>query len=376
MGKRELVLISLFVAIGIVVYQFTAPPPPPGSEGLSVGGIVQKLRRGIQGARESANAETHQTAPIDASTQQIRINLPRSNDLTITGSDRTDVSIEMRTTARGFDQAEARALADAQKIQLEQAGDALVVSGTWPDRRGGSHGYVYQTAITIDMPRRLAVRIEPHLGKLTVSDVASFEGMGSRGETRLQRIAGHVLLGHTGGTLEIDGCASLKLTARNGRGEIKHVNGAVTIEVTGGELKLSDIAGPLEIESRNGDLTLESLRALKPPFRYNGTGGELRVTGLRTEARIDGRNTDMEIALDAAAPVTIYNVGDIVATAPPGGYALDAVATEGHISVEEPGVTPSDGPDSRASGKIRGGGPMLTLRATRGRIDVRKPSAK
>jgi len=45
MGKRELVLVVGFVLLGVVVYQFTAPPPPPGSEGFSVGGLIRHIRR-------------------------------------------------------------------------------------------------------------------------------------------------------------------------------------------------------------------------------------------------------------------------------------------------------------------------------------------
>jgi hypothetical protein len=82
------------------------------------------------------------------------------------------------------------------------------------------------------------------------------------------------------------------------------------------------------------------------------------------------------VSLAAAAPVTIYNLGAIVVTGPPGGYTIDAVATEGRITSEDASITatPSEGPDARVSAKIRGGGPTLNLRSTRGRIELRRPS--
>src|SRR5262245_25574518 len=113
MGKRELVLVSVFVLLGIVVYQFTAPPPPPGSEGVSVGGIFRSIRRGIEGARESATADSTQTAAVPASVSMLRIVVPRVSDLTVTGEDRPDISATLHVTARGFDQAEAKANARA-----------------------------------------------------------------------------------------------------------------------------------------------------------------------------------------------------------------------------------------------------------------------
>src|SRR4051812_30073738 len=113
MGKRELVLIALFLAVGVVVYQFTAPPPPPGSDSVSMGSIFEKLKRNIHGAQETATASSTQSFPVDREVTLVRLNLPRNNVLTVTGSDRSDISVEMQVTARGFDQAEARAAAQA-----------------------------------------------------------------------------------------------------------------------------------------------------------------------------------------------------------------------------------------------------------------------
>ena len=88
MGKRELVLIAVFVVLGIVVYQLTAPPPPPGSEGVSLSGIFRNMKRGVQGARESATADSQQTAAVDAAVRELRVNISRSSDVTVTGEDR------------------------------------------------------------------------------------------------------------------------------------------------------------------------------------------------------------------------------------------------------------------------------------------------
>ena len=379
MGKRELVLISLFVVMGIVVYQFTAPPPPPGAEGFSFGGMVQKLKRGVQGSREMATAVANQSKPVDAAVRLVRLNIPRNNTLTITGSDRADIAVEMQVTARGFDQAEAKAAAAGAQVKIEQVGDAIAVTTVWPARDNRQTGFISDATVTVLIPKRLLVRLEPHAGRLAISDVAGAEVLGSRGETKVARIAGHVALGHTGGRLEIDAVPSLKLTARNSNGTIRGVAGAVTMELTGAELELEGIAGPLEIEARNSELEIDGAKLAKPPFRYNGIGGALRIAGLRSEGRIDCRNVDMDITLAAAADVMIYNTGeDIRVTAPPGGYTLDAVATDGEITSEDSAITatPGDGPEARAAAKIRGGGPALTLRATRGRIDVRKPAGK
>jgi len=253
----------------------------------------------------------------------------------------------------------------------------VVASGEWDSgRRRGGDSFINQAVISLTVPRRLAINIQPHIGLLNVSNVAKLEVASSRGETHIVGTAGDVQVTHISGALEITGGAALKLTARNSRGEISGIAGNVRLEATSSRLKLNGLSGQLDVETRNTELALEKSPALKTGSRFNVQGGELRIDGLRTETRIDAKNTDVNVKIDAAAPITIYNVGAIVVTAPPGGYTLDAVATEGRITSDDSRITATtgDGPDARASAKIRGGGPPLTLRATRGRIEVRSPS--
>jgi hypothetical protein len=317
---------------------------------------------------------------VDASVKLVRLNIPRNNALIITGGAGNEIAVEMQVTARGFTQAEAKTAADGAKISIESAGDAIAVGTDWPMRRNNESGFISEGTITVSLPARLQVRVEPHAGRLRISDVAGIEVLGQRGETQITKSSGHVALNHSSGRLEIESIPSLKLTARNSDAKIRGISGALVLEIIGGELQLEEIGGPLEIvEARNSEVVVDAAKLLKPPFRYNGSGGLLRVAGLRTESRIDGRNVELDVALAAAAPVTIYSTGeDIRVLAPPGGYTLDAVATEGDITSEDSTITatPGDSPDARVTAKIRGGGPALTVRATRARIDIRKSAGK
>jgi hypothetical protein len=377
MGKRELVLIVAFAVLGIAVYQVTAPPPPPGSEGFSIGGLIRGIRRGVHGPREMASVDSSQTAAVPTTVNELRLNISRTSDVTITGEDRTDIAASLHVIGHGFEATEAAAVAHGPRIKIEASTDTITVSLETTGAPQGSQARLPpMISLTLAVPKRLAIRAEPHIGHFFVTNVAALEASSSRGETRISRLTGSLRLTHTAGTLEISSVGSLKLTARSSHGTVQNVRGPTTIDGTGSELTLTGIAGPLEIETRNTNLTLEAGTELKPPMRVNVTGGQLRVRGLRVETRIDGRNADISVALDEAAPLTIYNIGGIAVTAPPGGYALDATATEGHVTVEDGSVAATDGPDSHAEAQVRGGGPLLTLRATRGLIEVRKPESK
>jgi len=66
------------------------------------------MKRGVQGARESASADSTQTVPVDASVKELRVNIVRPGDVTVAGEDRTDIAAELHATGRGYDQAEAK----------------------------------------------------------------------------------------------------------------------------------------------------------------------------------------------------------------------------------------------------------------------------
>ena len=177
MGKRELVLIAVFVVLGICVYQFTAPPPPPGSEGFSLSGIFRNMKRGVQGARESATVDSQQTAAVDAAVRELRVNISRSSDVTVEGEDRTDVAAELHVTARGFDQAEARTVANATTLKIERVGDALVAAlDSTAARNLPRNSGITQMVIVLKVPKRLALRIEPHSGRLVARQLGQVLG--------------------------------------------------------------------------------------------------------------------------------------------------------------------------------------------------------
>ena len=370
MGKRELVLIALFVLVGAVVYQVTAPPLAPGQEGFSLGGVFQHVRRTIQGRRARATVESTRTEPLTAEITEVRVNL-RSADLTVIGEDRQDAAFALSTSSNGTDDDDAKRLAGQTTLRIERSGAGLVVTIDFP--RDG----VQQAKLGMRVPRRLALRVESKSGRLDVSEIAALTVKGNRGDSTITNIAGEVDIVQRGSALRVTRAGSLRLNAINADADVTGVAGVVSVDANGGQIQLAAIAGPLDFKSRNADLRLREAPELKAPLRVDMQGGELDIEGLRTEARIDGRNTEIRVLQDTAAPLTVYNTGDdVVVGLPPGGYTLDAIATDGGISSDDGSIkVTGDDREKRVAGPMRGGGPALTIRTTRGRIDLRKPAA-
>ncbi len=217
-----------------------------------------------------------------------------------------------------------------------------------------------------------------------MKNVAAVEIAGTRGEVKLSQIAGRIQISHRGGEVTIEDAGSLDFNGRAGSLKLTGVRGDTSIKMDGGgEISATNLAGSLDLESRNADVTLENLESTRGPIRVNSIAGSVTMKGLKSEARIDVRNAEVKVAMTAAAPVAIYTENDRVSlTPPPGGFNLDALVIDGDITpaerISELGLraTRENGKESRLVGAVKGGGPTITVRSTRGNFELAAQDGK
>jgi len=373
MGKRELLLIFGFATVGALVYYATAPAAAPGQQGFSVSKIIEGLRREIRGNRSSAEVTTTTAIPLKSGITEVRFETGNA-PLTITGEDRADLLCELQAWSSGYDETEAKKYATETAIRTTEAGVSLVIGLKYPEPA------TQRATLVIRMPKSMAVRIQPSRGKLEIHEVASVELVEARGEAMVSQISGRVTATHRGGALAIETASALKLNMRGSTVVLKNIKGETVMQVQAGELSGQSLTGPVEIESNGTRITLDDLTATKRPIRVNAVGGSVTMTGVRSDTRIDGRDTRIDVAIDQPAPVAIYNEAEepMDVTLPAGGFQLDALATDGRLTVPEGLVAVKTAEnEQRASGTIGGGGPTITLRAKRGNITIKaRPPAR
>ena len=374
MGKRELVLVLAFVAVGIVLYQFTAPPAPAGQRGAL--GVIDHIRRAIHGRPVHASVETSKSFAVDASMTELRVKVS-SVALTVVGEDRADVATTMTVDSDGADEAEAQRLAKATTLQMDRAGAGLRLGIDFP-----ADG-LQRATLSVRVPRRFILRVEEKRGTLDVQHVAAVDVKGNRGDSRLSDIEGEIALTHRGSTLTIARAGSLRLTVSGAEATISAIRGSASVDISGSNIDMTDVRGPVDVRARNTDVRRSDVKGLQPPLRLDMQSGRLEIDGLQTDARVDGRDTEIRITMARAVPLTVYNTEDTITLfTPPEGFTLDAVATEASLSIDEGeagGVAVVKGADEReqrASAAVHGGGPSITLRNTGGDISVRKPEEK
>jgi hypothetical protein len=372
MGKRELLLIVAFGIVGAVVYQATAPPPGPNDRHVSLSGLLDKVRREMRGNRAHAEDTRISTHEVAAGMTQVRV-AGHYVELTITGQNRPNIEARFRVTSNGYDEAEAKLLVQQTRLEVDRAGGALRLTANYP--KPGQQ----RAVLTLLVPARLSVRVDEGASRTSIANVAGVEIPGIRGETSVKQVAGRVTIEQRGGRLTIQDVAALKLTTRGVDTTVTNVRADASFSMGSGELTASSMAGPIDVEAQNGEVTLKKLEKSRGPLRVNATGGSVSLEGLSGDARIDGRNTEIDVEMTRASAVAIYNQGGepIEFTIPAGGFVLDAHATDGRITVPDelrPGVSSTEKEEEReqrAKGVIAGGGPTITLRAKHGDIRIR-----
>lgn len=366
MGKRELLLIVAFVIAAATVYQVTAPASAPGERSFSFSRIIDAMRREVRGNRASAELTTTITEKVDPTLTDLRINM--RGDLTITGEDRDTIAAELQVRSTGYDDAEAKRLAGETRLKLDRAGSTIAASIEYPDP--GQQ----RASLVLRIPSSMRVRLDQNTGRLVIANVAEAELTNARGETEIRNVAGRVIATHRGGNLVLTNIGSLRLTAVNSDVRLTQVTREATLNLRGGELKAADMAGPIDLESNNTDVTLEKLENTTGTVRVNAVNGSVAIRGLRTDGRIDARNAEVDLVIDRAAPLAIYSDGGepVDITPPPGSYQLDAVASNGRIVLPDGTLEiKRNGQEERAAGAVRGGGAALTIRSSRGNITLR-----
>jgi DUF4097 and DUF4098 domain-containing protein YvlB len=152
------------------------------------------------------------------------------------------------------------------------------------------------------------------------------------GPAELEEITGDLQVTSSDGPIQI-AWATGDVEARTTAGEIemRHVDGAVTAKTLGGAIDLSEVRGPVVARTENG-----SLRA-----SFSGPP----AGSLETERG----NVEVVIPTESAA-------------------TLDAQATRGNVEIDPAIGLNGEETENLAVGRINGGGELLWLRTSRGRI--------
>jgi hypothetical protein len=365
MGKRELLLISGFAVIGLLVYQLTMPATADTGGGFAA--WWARVRSHVQDQWVERRYERREEAPVDPAVKQVAIELDRAT-LTVIGEARDTIGVELTGVVFGGDEQMAKAIEAQIKVGLTTDGPVTRIALTLPKRDELARRPRVQ--LTLRVPSRLGIDVRLGGGELDVTNVASVHVAKATGRMRFATIAGAVT-GELGpGEVDIERAGSVAIETQRSQVRIANVAGTLEAEARRGDFRARGIGGATHLESHDIEGELEDLAG---PLKLTGSGGEVRVRDIRGPITAETERTTLKFTPGTAVAIAATTEHDAIElTLPTGGLVLEAVATDGDIRAPDGLLTINrDGDVTTASGTLNGGGPRVVLKTSHGDITVR-----
>lgn len=258
----------------------------------------------------------------------------------LTGKD-DEVHVTANERINADSEASADELLKDLNLTIEQHGENVTATAKY-DRHGGwSWGSTpVSVSFTVVLPHRYNVDLHTSGGNISVESInGQAKVRTSGGNLKLDRIEGEVDGGTSGGNVSLrEGTAKVRLSTSGG--DIK-------VERAGGEADLSTSGGNIIIDSVRNRLTAST------------SGGDIKAT-------IEGELKE-DCSLSTSGGVVVVKIDHSAA------FDLRAHTSGGDVDVEGLSIAIEKGGlrKSSLSGKVNGGGPVLSLGSSGGNIRVR-----
>jgi DUF4097 and DUF4098 domain-containing protein YvlB len=322
--------------------------------------------------------------PITAGSE-IKI-LSAQGDITVMASEDNQVHAVVRKSVRSDSQENANRVNDSTHPKFIQQGNVWLLDLT--------SGDFEKTRFDLDLqlPPQLALSMSTRRGNLSVSqregnvdlstDRGNLSAENVKGATSLHIRRGSVNVKTITGNVMVDGevedgsvsdvTGTLEFNAGyNGTVQLAHISQRLHLKSVRTDLQLAKLDG--EISMGHGDIRAT---ALAGPVKLNTRSNEVHFDEVSGEVEVENRNGLVSIRPKTPlGNIDINNVrGGIELEMPPApGFRLDAESKDGTIEVNDFSVNvDNQRRDASARATIGKGGPDIRLRTDRGTIEIRK----
>src|SRR6185312_8407661 len=312
--------------------------------------------------------------------------LSGQGDITVTPSDDNQVHAVVRKSVRSDSQENANRVNDSTHPKFIQQGNIWLLDLT--------SGDFEKTRFDLDLqlPTQLALSMSTRRGNLSVSqregnvdlstDRGNLSAENVKGATSLHIRRGSVNVKTITGNVQVDGevedgsvsdvTGTLEFNAGyNGTVQLAHISQRLHLKSVRTDLQLAKLDG--EISMGHGDIRAT---ALAGPVKLNTRSNEVHFDEVSGEVEVENRNGIVSIRpKPPLGNIDVNNVrGGIEIEMPPAaGFKLDAESKDGTIDINDFSVSvDNQRRDAIARATIGKGGPDVRLRTDRGTIEIRK----
>jgi DUF4097 and DUF4098 domain-containing protein YvlB len=195
----------------------------------------------------------------------------------IVNADTTTAEVQIIRTAR------TRADLEYHKIEIEQAGNSLVVRGVQEPEQRRRQNIQIDHQVILKLPRRIDLSVNSVSGSLKVGDVD--------GQTHVSSISGSANIGDVGGKLQV--------SSISGSLDVGNVGAEARVTSISGNLRLGQVNGSLDVSSVSGALNATLLSLSSQGIHIKSVSGSVEIA-FKSEVNADfnAEHVSGEVYLD------------------------------------------------------------------------------
>jgi len=308
--------------------------------------------------------------------------------VSLTVSDDNQIHVSAHKRINADSQQEADKFNPATKPQINASANVITLNAN----AQGAGERTVTTDLEVSVPRKAAVVISTRHGDVSVlGRDGDVEIASQHGDVAASDVNGKVSLNLSGGSARVSNISGdVSVQGRADDISFADVKGAAHLSGEFDSIKLGKIAGvvgfksartDMEFSRLNGDLDMDSgdLRAqdLIGPFRLLTRSKDVRLNGVDGDVRLENENGAVEIHMGKLGNMQLSNRNSDVQIYIPdkAGFQLDAHSRGGEIESDFSALKIDNSNDqATASGTVGTGGPHLVITNEHGGIELRKGS--
>jgi len=219
------------------------------------------------------------------------------------------------------------------------------------------------------LPVNVSTDVETSGGSVSVSNVqGSHDLTTSGGSIYVDNVKGKIKGRGSGGSIHISNSSNdIDLVTSGGSINAKTCTGDISLKTSGGSIELNGLDGKIEAGTSGGSVHADDI---KGELVTGTSGGSIKLTGLScgVEAETSGGGIDAEVT-ETTKYVKLRNSGGNINLQLPANKGFDLDLSGNKINVDLKNFSGS-ADDNSIEGKINGGGALVDVRASGGKISV------
>ena len=257
----------------------------------------------------------------------------------------TGTGNEVKVTAKERINADSEEKADEilkdLTLTIEQEGKNVTATAKYEKSNGWHWGNTPVTvSFTVSVPKQYNVDLNTSGGDIGLESISGRARLRtSGGNLKIDRIDGEVDGGTSGGNINLrEGTAKVKLRTSGGNIHVERAGGEAELSTSGGDVVIESVRGRVNASTAGGNVKASIEGSLKGDCDLSTSGGDVTVS------------VEKNAAFDLKSHTS--------------GGEVDADGL--NITIEKGGLRKNN-----LSGKVNGGGPLLSLGTSGGSIRIR-----